>query len=77
MKSPARDRDLRAVLRHSLELKCLYQGNDEDGQFLDWYKDGVPISSEKAGHYSVHNSKKESVLIIKIFGMKIKLKKKH
>ncbi|CAF1082902.1 unnamed protein product [Rotaria magnacalcarata] len=66
-RSPATNKELKAILKHSLDLGCKYSGVDEDGEFLDWYKDDVPVSSEKSGHYVVHNSQTESKLTIKIF----------
>ncbi|CAF3247251.1 unnamed protein product [Rotaria socialis] len=66
-RSPADNKEFKAILKHSLDLECKYNGADQDGEFLDWYKDGVPVSSEKSGHYVVHNSEKESKLTIKIF----------
>ena len=59
--------DLKAVLKHELELKCVYEG-DGNGEFDEWYKDGVPVSNDKPGHYVVKHTDKESVLKIKIFG---------
>jgi len=64
---PASTSNLKAVLKQPLELKCQYDGNDDNGQFTGWYKDDIPISSEKPGHYVVKNEGKESILIIKIF----------
>ena len=62
----------RAVLKHSVELKCVYEGADGDGRFLEWYRDNITISSEKAGHYVVKSTPKESILTIKIFGRRIR-----
>ncbi|CAF3323298.1 unnamed protein product [Rotaria socialis] len=59
--------EIKAVLKHSVELKCEYTGEDGNGQFIEWYKDGVAVSTEKAGHYAVTTTEKESTLTIKIF----------
>jgi hypothetical protein len=56
-----------ATLKNSIELKCVYSGADGNGQFTEWFKDGVRINSEKPGHYVVRQNEKESILIIKIF----------
>jgi len=55
---------LRSVLKGSLELKCSFAGGD--GQFLDWYKDGVSVLTDKPGHYDVNTQERETVLLIKI-----------
>jgi hypothetical protein len=65
---PATTSNLKAVLKQPLELKCQYDGSDDNGQFTGWFKDGIPLSSEKPGHYAVKNEGKESILTIKIFG---------
>jgi hypothetical protein len=57
-----------ATLKQSLEIKCEYTGSDDNGEFNGWFKDDIPISSEKAGHYVVRQTAKESILVIKIFG---------
>ncbi|CAF3581531.1 unnamed protein product [Rotaria sordida] len=67
VRSPGNDVSLTAALKHSLELKCIYQGLNDGGGFTEWYKDGAPVSSEKPGHYAVHNSDTESKLTIKVF----------
>ena len=54
------------TLKNSIELKCEYEGGD--GQFTEWFKDGIPVSADKPGHYVVKQNEKESILIIKIFG---------
>jgi hypothetical protein len=67
--TPRSTNEIQAVLKHSIELKCEYKGPDDNGGFLDWYKnDNESVSSEKPGHYVVKNTNKESRLIIKIFG---------
>ncbi|UJR15109.1 hypothetical protein I4U23_002075 [Adineta vaga] len=58
--------NLKAVLKHELNLTCIYEG-EGDGEFDEWYKDGVPVSHDKPGHYVVKKTNKESVLTIKIF----------
>ena len=58
-------------MKRSLELKCIYKGdnnNGDDGEFLEWYKDDIPISKEIPGHYVVQHQKNQSILTIKIFG---------
>jgi len=65
--TPTTTADLKAVLKHSLELKCEYTGDDANGQFLEWYKDDVSVNTEKPGHYLVKTKEKESILIIKLF----------
>jgi len=62
--TPKKGAAFSVALRNSLELKCAYTGEDGNGQFLGWYKDGTLISNDKARHYVVKNSKKESKLII-------------
>jgi hypothetical protein len=62
--TPTKAASFYVALRKSLELKCAYAGEDGNGQFLGWYKDGTLISNDKAQHYVVKNSKKESKLII-------------
>ncbi len=37
------------TLKNSIELKCEYDGGD--GQFTEWFKDGIPVSADKPGHY--------------------------
>lgn len=64
--TPTTTANLKAVLRHDLTLKCEHEG-DGDGGFLEWYKDGTPVSADKPGHYVVKQKEKESILIIKIF----------
>ncbi|CAF3046551.1 unnamed protein product [Rotaria sp. Silwood2] len=59
--------DIKAVLKHSLELKCEYTGNDGNGEFIGWYKDGVAVTTEKPGHYVVMQDATYSTLVIKIF----------
>ena len=68
VREPDISRHPEGVLKSSLDLVCNYTGSDKDGQFVDWLKDGVSVSTEKAGHYKVHHSGKASVLSIKIFG---------
>ena len=58
-----------AYLGHSIELTCEYNGMDGDGEFLEWYRNGNnSVKNEKLGHYVVKNTKRESKLLIKIFG---------
>ncbi|CAF2838643.1 unnamed protein product [Rotaria sp. Silwood2] len=66
MRSPDKNVQIKGALKHSLDLKCVYDGDDA-GQFVEWYKDGIPVSQEKPGHYIVHSTSKESTLTIKIF----------
>ncbi|CAF1361352.1 unnamed protein product [Rotaria sordida] len=59
--------DNKAILKQSFQLKCEYTGNDGDGEFVEWYKDDIAVSTEKPGHYIVQQNETESILIIKIF----------
>ncbi|CAF0842769.1 unnamed protein product [Adineta steineri] len=65
---PQTTADTKAVLRRSLELRCIYDG-DGSGEFLEWYRgdDDSSVNNEKSGHYGVKNNDKESNLTIKIF----------
>lgn len=56
-----------AVLKGTLDLVCNYTGPERDGRFVDWRKDNVSVTKDKAGHYKVHHSEKASVLSIRIF----------
>ena len=67
---PTAPADFRAVLKKSIEFKCEYQGGD--GEFVQWFKDGVAVSTEPEGHYVVTTSPTESTLKIKIIGKKTK-----
>jgi len=51
--TPQTTNDLKAVLKHSLELKCEYTGVDDSGQFAEWYRDNEDVKKEKTGHYDV------------------------
>jgi hypothetical protein len=62
--SPTKGVDLKITLNRTLELKCEYTGEDANGQFLGWYKDDELIVNDKAKHYVVKTSKKESKLSI-------------
>ena len=73
--TPRSTANVRAALKHPLELKCQYTGGDADGQFVEWFKDGVELSKEKSEHYGVETTDKESVLTIKAFGKKMKWSK--
>lgn len=68
VKSPTSSKELRGILKKSLEFRCDYVGADGNGEFLEWYKDEIPVNSEKPGHYVVKSNATESRLIIKIFG---------
>ncbi|CAF1211301.1 unnamed protein product [Rotaria sp. Silwood1] len=67
VRSPGKGVQVKAAIKHSLDLKCEYHGDDHDGEFLEWYRDDVSVYKEKPGHYIIHNTKKESRLTIKIF----------
>jgi len=61
----------RAVpLKHSFQLRCLYNG-EGDGEFMEWFKEvdgeSISVNLDKPGHYIVKHSKSESSLTIKIF----------
>jgi hypothetical protein len=59
---------LRVAFQKSIELICTYTGHDQDGAFLEWYKDGIAVSVEKHGHYVVRTTPTQSSLMIKTFG---------
>ena len=64
--SPRKATDLQGILQQKLELKCEYNGDDNDGEFLGWYKDDVAIQSDKSEHYAVKKTEKELILIISL-----------
>lgn len=63
------DQNLRTTLKGQISLTCKYDSNVDDAGFLEWYKDDVPVSSEKHGHYQVQKSPLETTLTILIFGI--------
>ncbi|CAF0774914.1 unnamed protein product [Adineta ricciae] len=65
--APRNPADLQAALKQQFTLSCHYAGRDTSGDFLEWYRDSMPVKDEKPGHYVVKTSDKESNLTIKIF----------
>ena len=65
---PRNPADFQAALKQQFTLSCQYVGRDTSGEFLEWYRDNMPVKDEKPGHYVVKTSDKESNLTIKIFG---------
>ena len=68
---PRRQDLMNAVLLHTFELRCQYNGVG-DGEFLEWFKKNgthdVSVNTDKPGHYVVKQNELESQLMIKIFG---------
>lgn len=72
---PQKGSQTRVTLKKPVTLTCEYNGEDGNGEFLAWHKDGAEITPDKAGHYVVKTTAKDSQLIITL--RKYEAKKKR
>lgn len=54
----------KAIVKGTLDLVCDYTGQDKDGKFTGWYKDGILIGAKEKDHYVIKDTKEQTKLII-------------